>query len=416
LVGATGFVRAFYKTLKEYSGKGVIARLFTTGVTPMMLDDLASGFNIATQITFAPRFNALCGFTHAEIEQAVDAFVATTPDLASREQLLADLEAFYDGYLFAENGKERVYNPELTLYYLSYWREFGKTPREMLDINVKVDYAKLRMLALPPGGVQEWQLHALQTLLTEGTLEGTLVERFSARALYGEAHFITLLYCMGLLTIAGTSRGQLSFRVPNLVTARMHWEELTHLYRQLADATVDAGTIQRAVGAMAYDGELGPFLELLREGVLEKLSRRDLRLFDERGVKLVLLAYLSLSPIYIPVSEVEVRQGFTDLLLGLDGRYPDAKYGWLLELKYLKSKARPAEIEKAHQAAAKQLHAYGSDEGVVKVLRGTGAHRRVLAASIVVVGMRQCSWRLEPVVLGGRADSSRGTDRTRGEP
>jgi len=397
LMGATGFVRAFYKTLKEYAGKGIVARLFATGVTPMMLDDLASGFNIVQQITFDPHFNALCGFTRAEVEQAVDAFIALTPDLAPRAQLLEDLERFYNGYLFAVRGTERIYNPELVLYYLAHWRNFGEVPREMMDINVKVDYSKLRMIASPPGGVQTWQLERLETLMSEGQLTGTLVERFSARGLYDEGHFITLLQCMGLLTIDGYARGQLTFRIPNLVSARMHWEELTRMFRQLADAVVNTADVQRAVAAMAYEGELGPFVEVVQAGVLEKLSRRDLRLFDERGVKVVLLSYLSLSPIYIPVSELEHREGFSDLFLGLDGRFPDAKYTWLLELKYLKAGAKAAKVEVARKEALEQLDRYLSDETVLRLLRGgVGPSARVLrAATLVVVGMKECHWKLE---------------------
>ena len=392
LVGATGFVRTFYKTLKEYAGKGVIARLFTTGVTPMMLDDLASGFNIAQQITFSPHFNALCGFTRAEVELAVDAFLALTPQLVSREQLLEDMQRFYNGYLFAEDATERIYNPDLVLFYLLHWRDFGKPPRDMLDINVKVDYSKLRLLATPPGGVQDWQLQRLETLLSTGQLSGTLTERFSARALYDERHFITLLHCMGLLTIEGQFEGQLTFRIPNLVSAHMHWEELTRMFRQLADAAVSTIEVQQAVAAMAYRGELGPFIELLQAGVLEKLSRRDLRLFDERGVKLVLLSYLSLSPIFIPISEMELRQGFSDLFLGLDRRFPDAKFAWMIELKYLKSGASTAQIDAARKDALEQLEAYLADSSILRLVKGD---RLLRAATLVVVGMKECHWRLE---------------------
>jgi len=288
------------------------------------------------------------------------------------------------------------------LFYLTHWRDFGRPPEEMLDINVKVDYSKLRMIATPPGGGQEWQLERLETLMSEGRISGNLVERFSARALYDDRHFITLLHCMGLLTIEGYARGELSFRIPNLVSARLHWEELTRMFRQLADVAVNTVDVQRAVAAMAYDGELGPFIDVLQSGVLEKLSRRDGvgvagDLFDERGGKLVLLPYLSLSPIFIPIRELEVKQGFSDLFLGLDKRFPDARYAWMIELKYLNPPAGPlgadgARVEAARKEAQAQLEGYVQDERVLKLVKG---ERQLRCATLVVVGMKECHWRLE---------------------
>jgi len=172
----------------------------------------------------------------------------------------------------------------------------------------------------------------------------------------------------------------------------MHWEELTRMFHQLADAAVNTLDVQKAVAAMAYRGELGPFIELLQAGVLEKLSRRDLRLFDERGVKLVLLSYLSLSPIYIPISELELRQGFSDLFLGLDRRFPDARYAWMIELKYLKAGATDVQVETARMEALGQLERYLADSSILHLVKGD---RILRAATLVVVAMKECHWRLE---------------------
>jgi hypothetical protein len=45
LVRARGFVRDFYEAIKE-GAKRNIKRIFITGISPVMLDDLTSGYNI----------------------------------------------------------------------------------------------------------------------------------------------------------------------------------------------------------------------------------------------------------------------------------------------------------------------------------------------------------------------------------
>lgn len=266
----------------------------------------------------------------------------------------------------------------------------------MLDTNFKVDFTKLRMLALPSGRTQTWQQDEIATLMSAGTLGGKLVERFSARVIYHRDHFVTLLHCMGLLTIAGQSRGELTSRVPNLVSASIHWESIAIMLNELEGTTVDSRMLVTAVQDMAYDGNLETMISLMKEGVLAKLSRRDHRRYDERYIKLIFLAYLSLSPVYIPLSEVEHRFGYSDLFLGLDGRFSDAKYTWKLEFKHLKEgEAGPEEIEKAHVAAKTQLEAYLKDSGVVKLVKGD---RVLRAASIVSVGREDLHFWLEAEV------------------
>jgi hypothetical protein len=48
----TVLLKTFFKTLKHGRKSGTIADVFITGVLPITIDDMASGYNIANFITF----------------------------------------------------------------------------------------------------------------------------------------------------------------------------------------------------------------------------------------------------------------------------------------------------------------------------------------------------------------------------
>jgi hypothetical protein len=322
----------------------------------------------------------------------VEALLAEHPSLGPREALLGDLERYYDGYRFSKRAKQRVYNPDMVLYYLRHLNEWEEPPENMLDDNVRTDYTKLRAIASPPGGAQDWHLQFISDLLISGEVTGDLAERFNRRNMYTRSRLVSLLYHMGLVTQAGMQRGALRFVIPNHVIRLMHWEEIEQIVHQAGGVDVDPDDVRLAVGYMAYDGTLDPFLEQVRDQVLEKLSNRDLIRFDEKHLKLILLTYLTLSPIYRPLSEQEFQHGYADLFLALDRRYPDAKVSWLVELKHLKAGSSEEAVEKARAEARVQIDRYLSDPGALQVLMG---ERAIRAATVLLVGSTDLRWWVE---------------------
>src|SRR5262249_26255592 len=156
-----GFVRSFYATLKTGTMSGAVGRMFITGVAPLLLDDLASGFNIATHISFDPPLNTLAGFTRADVERSLDELLASNPDLEARPEL-ADrsrlggvLERYYDGYRFSPQATGRVYNSDMVLYFLSEAQRTGRYPADMLDLNVRTDYRRLQHIGMLAGTDRE---------------------------------------------------------------------------------------------------------------------------------------------------------------------------------------------------------------------------------------------------------------------
>jgi hypothetical protein len=274
----------------------------------------------------------------------------------------------------------------MVLYYLQRLQKQGRPPGDLLDKNVRTDYGKLRRLVQQPGGTEDWQRDIIEKVLSDGRIASPIVDRFGVRRLYEPVHLVSLLFYMGLLTIRGVEESKLYLEVPNQVMRQMHWEELTQILREQAGAVIDISDLQEAVTRMAYHGDIAPFLNLIQQRVLQVLSNRDLMKFDEKHLKMVLLSYLSLSPVYRALSEKEVAQGYSDLLLALDGRFPDAKYAYLLELKHVKSGATEDQIEAARAEAEAQLARYLADRGILPALLG---QRQIKAAAIVFIGARE---------------------------
>ena len=401
-VTRTGFVRTFYATLKAGTGSGAVGRMFITGVAPLLLDDLSSGFNIAAHISSSPRFHAMAGFTHAEVEGLLDGFLAAHPGLSSRPgladrgRLLEVLEQHYDGYRFSRDGAERVFNADMVLYFLSELADQGRYPADMLDLNVRTDYRRLQRIGALSGAAREERRALLEAILADGGIRCRLVRQFGAESVSSQDQFISLLYYLGMLTLGTQPQDRPAdvfgdqLEIPNRVIRELQWEHLAALLREEGRIALDTRELSDALEAMALRGEITPFLELFHARVVKAVGLKDLRRFDEKALKLMLLAFISLSRLFHPLSEKEFAQGYCDLFLGVSPLHPAARFAWLLELKYLPTGARAAQIERAFKQAAGQLSRYVSDERLVPLLtRG----QALKAGTLVFVGAKKVLFR-----------------------
>jgi hypothetical protein len=135
IVSKNGFVRKFYESIKYFAGIGIVERFFATGVTPVTLDSMTSGFNIGTNISTKEEFNEMAGFTSEEVEEMVHHLL---PNIQKNEadKILADAAFWYNGSLFSPDAKTRLYNPAMLLRFLAEINPITlKYPREMVDNN-----------------------------------------------------------------------------------------------------------------------------------------------------------------------------------------------------------------------------------------------------------------------------------------
>ena len=64
-----GFYRNFFATHKAGTENGSVERLFVTGVSPVTMDDVTSGFNISSNLSLRPEVNEMLGFTEDEVRR-----------------------------------------------------------------------------------------------------------------------------------------------------------------------------------------------------------------------------------------------------------------------------------------------------------------------------------------------------------
>ena len=73
-----GYLRRFFNTIKGAAGSA-LGRVFVTGVSPVTMDDLTSGFNIGTNYSLTPQFNEMTGFTEEEVREMLGYYSSVLP-------------------------------------------------------------------------------------------------------------------------------------------------------------------------------------------------------------------------------------------------------------------------------------------------------------------------------------------------
>ncbi|GHT51682.1 hypothetical protein AGMMS49982_09780 [Bacteroidia bacterium] len=348
MIAANGIVRDFYEKIKNAAKSSIVNRTFITGISPVMLDDLTSGYNIATILTLNPKYNEMMGFTQEEVEWLMR---ETGVDETC---INVDIEAYYNGYLFHKNGAHRVYNPAMMLYFFSQIIEFGKPPEYIIDLNLRTDYGRLQKLTQ-----NDRNRETLIRIVKEDGIIAEILQKFSVDMLNDDDYFVSLLFYMGLLTIKEPYLFQLKLGIPNYSIKTLYWEYLMKLTRDNSpDMNIKSQPLNEAIYALAMEGDLERFIAYISENAFSKLSDHDLRQFDEKYIKILLLAYLFMSRIYVPMSEYEAVPGRTDIYLLRSPLLPQIKYEWVFELKYCKTDATEAEILRQQEKGEEQIKQY----------------------------------------------------------
>ncbi|MEM6264027.1 MAG: AAA family ATPase [Bacteroidota bacterium] len=348
IVSKQGWVRKFYEVVKTGTGQGLIDRIFMTGVSPVTLDGLTSGFNISKDLTRNRRFESMMGFTDAEVGNLLQKI-----GLPNREthQLLRD---WYNGYRFSNAHAERMYNPDMVLYFGTEYISQGQMPENLLDTNIVSDYGKIKQV-FRLGGETSQHFRVLKQVLMEGTITTHIVPQFSFERYFTAEDFLSMLFYLGLLTIKDKNLQLAVLGIPNLVIEKLYFD----FFRELIESKLEERgfeiNIQEAVYTLAENNQPLPLLELVTD-TLKQISNRDLIHFNETGLKMVLLSYLHMAQLYTLRSEHEAERGYVDLLL-LRQPAIETPYQFAFELKYLKQKDA-SKLAKVTEEGRIQLRRY----------------------------------------------------------
>ena len=356
-----GFYRTFFGTLKTGTDTGALERLFVTGVSPLAMDDVTSGFNIGRNLSLHPKLNAMLGFTEKDVRWVLNTYYKTGEMGEHPDDALVTMRRWYNGYRFAEDAKEDVYNTDMVLYYVAESLGRSGPPLELIDDNVRVDYGKLRHL-LTARGRLNGNFDLLRTAMTEGGAECRVKRSFPQRELDDRNNFLSLLHYFGLLSIRPDPLGGPELVVPNQTAHQLLHAFLRDAYQDVGAFSVYIGDLERLMGRMARLGEWQAALDFLAEAIQAQTSVRDY-LREEKMVQGFLAAYLGATDHFLFSTEREFGKGFVDFCLEpFVARHPQARHGYLIELKYVKREDDEAKLDAAMAEATAQLARYLADD------------------------------------------------------
>ncbi len=350
-VSRNGYVRKFYESIKTATGESIVDRIFITGVSPLTLDSLTSGFNIGKHLTLDIQFHNMMGFTEAEVATILS---GVGMDETMLPNTLSEIRQWYNGYLFSERAHTRLYNPDMVLYFASEFGRIGLYPTELLDTNIASDYGKLRELFRVEG--QEVQnLAVLNEIITSTQISAQLTRQFSFEKEFTRDDLVSLLFYLGIVTIKGAQLSRLIFEPPNFVITQLYFTYFQQIILHQASLRADDLRIYDRVVELAQENNIAPLIEAV-EAILVQLSNRDAVGFDEKYVKAVFASLLYPTKIYTIHSEYETNRRYVDLLL--TRRPPiDPNYQFAFELKYLKL-ADAEQLQSVKAAALAQMQEY----------------------------------------------------------
>ena len=389
---ANGFYRDVFKKFK-----GNFARIFMTGVSPVTLDDVTSGFNIGWHISTKKAFNQMLGFSEEDVRYLIEYLKqeGELPQGCDTEQMIKEMKPWYDNYCFSESAlttQSRVFNCDMVLYYLKHWENEGEAPREMIDPNTKTDYAKMKKL-LQFDKLDGDRKGVLKTIAEKGEIVATLKETFPAQEIPKPDTFPSLLFYYGMLTIKGTFGEQLVLSIPNNNVRKQYYQYLLEMFQE--DHSMNTEELKTKFTYMAYEGQWQDAMQYMADAYAAVSSVRD-SIESERNMQGFFMAYLNLCNYYITAPELELNHGYCDFFLLPNLTHYAAKHCYIIELKVLSKKEftemtvdeELGSVTKAEQQwyhAEKQIKRYAQAPRVEALRQGTRLH---------CIVMQFCGWEL----------------------
>ena len=371
-----GFIRGFFNNIKDSTSNAdaAVERLFITGVSPITMDDVTSGFNIGTNISTLPQFNNIIGFSEDEVREMITYYKDedALPENITVDGLVEIMKPWYDNYCFSEDRlEERMFNSDMALYFLNSYLQLGKAPKMMVDNNIRTDYNKLRHLVQIDKTFGA-NASVIQQIIAEGSITAQIATSFPAEKMTDTENFKSLLFYFGMLSIQGTDFGSAILGIPNLTVREQLYTYLVEAYREAKMFDLDLSSFSALVKEMALRGEWEPVFRFFARELERQSAIREF-IDGEAHIKGFLLAYLGLTQGYVILPEHESSKGYADFYMMPDLLHqPDIAYSYIVEVKYARRDASDADIALLKRDAAEQLRRYATDE---KVLRTKGNTR-----------------------------------------
>lgn len=379
---ADGFYRDVFKKFK-----GMFERIFITGVSPVTLDDVTSGFNIGWHISTKPEFNQMLGFSQEEVRKMFAYYkeVGGIPATSDIEVMIDEMKPWYDNYCFSKKALEtqsKVFNCDMVIYYLRNYMDYGQAPDLMIDPNTRTDYNKMKKLLLLDK-LDGDRKGVIRTIAETGQIVTTLEETFPASRLTNPQTFTSLLFYYGMLTIKDTFGDMQILGIPNNNVRKQYYGYLLEQYQE--EKFVDLNQMKILFTYMALEGKWRDALEAMAKAYEDVSSVRD-GIESERNLQGFFMAYLNLNNYYYTAPELELNHGYCDFFLLPNLTHYATKHSYILELKVLPKKdyeAKPEDgkLSKAEvqwQEAEEQIKRYAMAPRVEALRQGTTLHKIIM--------------------------------------
>ena len=369
LTHAEGFYRELFKRFKPS-----FTRILMMGVSPVTMDDVTSGYNIATALTLEKQFNEMLGFSEEEVRGIIRYYNEVGAFSLDEDETLRAMRPWYDGYCFSEYANvegHHVFNTDMVLYYLKSFLLNGEAPDDLIDPNTRTDYAKLdRVVRLDK--IEGDRKGVLLEIAQKGFTHGRVKRSFPANQLTDPNMFKSLLFYYGMVSIKGMEEGVPILGIPNNNVREQYYNYMLVEYNKIQPLKI--GDLEDAFRFAAYRGQWREMMECICRQYHDTTSVRSL-IEGERNLQGFMNALLTLNPYYLTCPEVELNHGYCDFFLMPDlSRYPDIRHSYIIELKYLPMTATEAEAEKQWNEAEEQIRGYAQGRVVQQMTQGTELH------------------------------------------
>nr|VFK66646.1 MAG: PD-(D/E)XK nuclease superfamily protein [Candidatus Kentron sp. UNK]VFK72135.1 MAG: PD-(D/E)XK nuclease superfamily protein [Candidatus Kentron sp. UNK] len=405
LVYGEGILKTVFKAIKALSSGQGLDKVFITGVSPVVMSDISSGYNVARDISFRPEYYDLCGFHESEVARVLEKIgkKCNFPEFQVQDAL-SMMRTFYNGYRFGYGADSLLYNPTLALYFFQNYQDDCAYPRKILDSNLAMDRNRIEYIARLPHGNEL----IANTLNSQGLPRiSELADHFGVQemltATQDQPFLASLMYYLGVLTIADTdAMGRLMLRIPNLVIRRLYVERIRDT---LLPEYEDRETSRQAAEHFYTSGDIGPLCNFIETRYFQVFDNRDYRWSNELVVKTAFLIVLFSDTFYIMDSETAIDKGYADLSMIIR---PDMrKYqllDHLLEFKYISLKELGLSGQEIKAKSREELQTLlpvreKLDEATVQLARYRailkevyGKKLRLHTHAVVALGLERLVW------------------------
>ncbi len=388
-----GLLRSFFNVLKAGTGQvnAPISKLFITGVSPVTMDDVTSGFNIGQHCSLDFNLNQMLGFTSDDVTEMIEYYRKAGQITHSTPELKKLMTLWYGNYIFSADADVPVFNSDMILYFLLNYMKRQRIPDNLIDRNVRIDYGKLRHLIIIDRDENKknkrpttnGNFSRLKQIIEEGSIRSDIVDGFPLEEMADGSNFNSLLFYFGLLTIGGRQKTRYRLNIPNETVRRLYYDYIENAYKETGMFSINLSTFGNLIADMAFDGAWRPLFDFLTQRMKTSLALRDL-ITGEKAVQTFLNVYLGLSDLFLVHTEKELNKGYADILLEpYRAKYPELNISYLLELKYVKAGMTPDDpkLPQIVADAETQIKNYSLDEKFKKAVGNTQLIKLVLIFS-----------------------------------